>query len=550
MTNHHTFENRTHHAARMYAREHAAGDIDRREFLTRATALGVTTAGAYALIGLPTPAAAAAHAQEGGTIRMNLETKSLKDPRLWDWSEHGCFGHGWLERMVEYQIDGTLRPMLLESWEANDDATQFTLNVRPGVTWNNGDPFTAEDVARNMTGWCDGTMEGNSMASRMASLIDENTNQVRDGAIEVVDDTTVRLNLNAPDITIIVGMTDYPAVLVHSSYDGGDPAENPIGTGAFLPTQNEVGIKQVLSRNTDHTWWGTEVYGGPYLDTVEYIDYGTDPAAYVAAAQSGEIDATYQTSGDFVDIFDGIGWQKSEAVTANTICIRFNQQQAPYDNVEVRNAIQMAVSNEVILELGYNNLGTLAENHHVAPLHPEYAELPAPVVDPEAALAALEAAGHADTEFELISIDDAYQAASCDAVAAQMRDAGMNITRTVLPGSTFWNDWLNYPFSCTEWNQRPLGVQVLALAYKSGVPWNETAMANPEFDALLAEAMSINDIDARREVMAEIETLMQNEGVMIQPFWRSTFRHQNGEFVGIEMHPSFEHHHYKWARAA
>ncbi len=75
-----------------------------------------------------------------------------------------------------------------------------------------------------------------------------------------------------------------------------------------------------------------------------------------------------------------------------------------------------------------------------------------------------------------------WQTATCDAVAAQIRDAGIKIKRTVLPGSTFWNDWTKYPFSATEWNMRPLGVQVLSLAYRTGEAWNETAFTNAEFD--------------------------------------------------------------------
>jgi peptide/nickel transport system substrate-binding protein len=93
----------------------------------------------------------------------------------------------------------------------------------------------------------------------------------------------------------------------------------------------------------------------------------------------------------------------------------------------------------------------------------------------------------------------------------------------------------------TTWNMRPLGVQILVMGYRSGEAWNETAYANPEFDKKLAEATAQPDVEKRKVLMKDLEQILQDSGILIQPYWRSLFNHSAPYVKNFGMHPTNEH---------
>ena len=528
--------------------------IERREFLRYATLLGMAATTAYAFVAKVTgekliaPAEAQGALPKGGTLRLAMRCQDLKSPHTYSWVESSNSARQVLDYLTVTGVDNITRPSLVEKWEPSPDLKTWTLRLRKTVKWHNGRQFTADDVVWNLKRVLD-PKTGSSVVGLMKGFLleDVETGEKDDkgnpkkssrlwdaNAIQKVDDFTVRLNGKSAQLAVPEQLFHYPLLIV-------DPAENgefkvgSNGTGAFTLTANEVGRKQVLKARKEG-YWG----GGPHLDQLEFIDLGDDPAASVSALASKQVDGLYGADIVQLEALQKIPHvQMYQVATAYTATARM-QPVKPFDDKRVRQAMRYAIDSNAVLQIAHRGLGQPGEHHHVSAVHPEYAKLAPPQRDVARAKKLLAEAGYPNgIDVEIICRPQpAWELLAVQSMVEQWKEAGIRVKINVMPSTQYWEVWTKVPFGFTTWAHRPLGIMSLALAYRSGGPWNESKYSNPEFDRLLSQAEGTLDVASRREIMARLEAILQDDGPIVQPVWRSIFTFHDKRVQGFRAHPT------------
>lgn len=524
--------------------------IDRRDFLRQAALLGMTATTAYAMADVltgdaPIKAAQAATPKAGGALKVSMRVQEMTDPASFDWVEKSNVARFLVEHLTRTRADNVTVPYLAKSWEASDDLKTWVFHLKEGVKWSNGDDFTSADVAHTVNRWLD-PATGSSNLGLFGAMVEEGADGKKRGianAVEVVDSHTIKFNLKQAALAMPENFYNYPTAIVHKGFGAdyaADLSKNPIGTGPCELVDFSIGERAILKKRA-----GAYHDGAFHLDEIQYFDHGEDTNAWIAALASQQVDMVYRVPNDAIETVKRLPFVDiHEATTAQTAVMRFRTTEKPFDDPRVRKAIAACMDHKEILDKAFKGLGQIAENHHVCPIHPDYAALPPLKRDIAKAKKLLAEAGYPNgitVEIANGDTEGSWMTDACAIFKSQAEAAGITININKMPASQYWEVWDKAPWGYTAWTHRPLGTMVLGLAYRKGVPWNEAAYDNPKFDAALDDAEGTLDVNERKKKMAVCEKLIQDDAIIPQPFWRSVFKATNKKVKGFKTHPTLYH---------
>ena len=353
----------------------------------------------------PDPAAKA-----GGSITVTYKDDvATLDPAIgYDWQNWSMI-KSLFDSLMDY-VPGTttLRPGLAESYEIAGDGTVFTFKLRAGVTFHNGRVMTAEDVKYSLDRVTNPATQspGAGFFGSIAGF--ENAGDGGLSGVEVVDPLTVRITLSRPDATFLHVMAlNFASVVPKEAVAaaGDDFGKHPVGTGAYSLAEWTLGQRLVFAKNPDY--WRE---GVPYLDQVLF-EVGQEPVVALLRLQNGEVDVPGDgiPPAKFTEVM-GDPAQAARVVIGgqlHTGYITLNVTLAPFDKVEVRRAVNMAINKDRIVQI--INGRAVPATQPLPPSMPGYTEnFAGYAYDVEGAKALLASAGLADgfeTELFVMNTD-------------------------------------------------------------------------------------------------------------------------------------------------
>jgi peptide/nickel transport system substrate-binding protein len=490
----------------LLTRDAREGKLGRRDFMRFAVAAGISVPLASSLW---TSEVAAATPKRGGTFRVgvhDMNTSDTLDPGKYQSVGEIQLAHTYRSYLTEITPENGLGPDMADSWSATPDARVWTFELNRNATFHNGRKFTSRDAIASLN-----HHRGENTTSAAKALLTTvvDVRAKGDHAIEI------ELNQGFADLPWV--MTDYHLVMLPAKDDGSLDWNKTIGAGPYKVDNYKPGVSVELSR---HDGWHRE---GAYFDQIEMIQLN-DSNARQTALITGDVDAI--TSVDLKTLallarnknveVDNV--PSGSAITLPMFC-----DQAPFDNVDVRMALKLAIDREDIVQKIMFGTATPGNDFHVSPGMPYFPkDIPQRTYDPDKARFHLKKAGMESLKVSLSAADSILPGAvdMCVLYSEHAKKAGMQINVKREPNDGYWSDvWLKKPFVFVKWGARPTPDNMFTLAYKDDAAWNEAHWQNERFNELLLMAKAELDEQRRAEQYREMCQIARDDGGTIIPIF-------------------------------
>ena len=513
------------------------GRMTRRELLVRGTVLGLSMTTIGSLLAAcggsssstsSASASASAAPKMGGMLRLTMvPPTAAPDPvTMYDAGsiatvQQVCEYLAWVEN------DLSLRPVLAESWTPDETGQTWTFKLRQNVTFNNGQPFGADDVVATFKHLTD-PKTGSGALSNFKGILSP------DG-VRKVDDMTVEFGLDRAfvDFPYLVSSTNYNSVVLPKDY-AGDFVKNPVGTGPFMLESFVTDQSAQYKKNP--SYWQS---GLPYLDgvTVTYADKQAQTLQLQSGNQDMQLSTAYQGS---QALFSDPNIKIVSTPSTQMREVQMRVDMAPFDDKNVRQAIAYSLDRPAILQALFQGKGLLGNDNVFSSLYPIGVSIEQRAQDYDKVKQLLSDAGKAGgLDVTLVAEEYLEVPQYAQLIKDQCEPAGINVkielqTQAQFYGADMNAPWMTVPFGITDWAARATPSQFMIPMLTSDGVWNNTRFKNAEFDQLVAQYDATLDEASRRDIGVKLATIQTDETPLVLAYWIEVLRATTTQVQGVE----------------
>ena len=513
--------------------EFAAGRLSRRDFIRRASVVGISAPLLGSILAAcsssssspsssssSSSASASAGGAPGAVIKAGITTPAAAINPVTVADQGGL---DMLAQTGEYLVLSnqtlTLKPVLATSWSANSTADVWTFKIRQGVKFHNGAPLTADDVVYSFKLQ---TGTGAAALSAFGSVLTP-------AGVVKVDDYTVAFHLEAPNgnFPYLVSSDNYNTIIIPNNYSPASWQSSFLGTGPFVLGSYTPKVGATFTRNA--SYWGTKALPSQ----TQFTFYDTQPPS-ILALTGGTIDVLGQFSVTGGEALLGGNYNIIKLKSSAHRELSMRTDQAPFTDPRVRQAIALTLNRPQIVTALFKGLADIGNDSPFAPIFPSTnTSIPQRVQNISKAKSLLAAAGHPNGFSTTLVTENIQEIPEFAQIVAQSAaQIGIKINLNVEAQSKYYgnymfgtSDWLDGTMSLVDYGHRGvpnvfLGAPLETTNAKTGTgSWNAAHFSNAQYDKLVAQYVAAPDLSTQRSVAGQIETLLLNETPIIYAYF-------------------------------